>query len=223
LQIGIGGIADAMTHVLKLRHVQNSDFRRLFFDLAASSGSELRSELTPFEEGLYAATEMLVEGLLELKRVGVLKRRCLKTSSSSANEYGPVVHAAFFLGAASFYEALRTLPESDLADISVTAVSFVNQLYGDEALKRAQRRKARFINSALIATALGGIVSDGLADGRVVSGVGGQYNFVAQAHELEGARSIIALDATRTTAGKLTSNIVWSYGHITIPRHLTGC
>ena len=37
----------------------------------------------------------------------------------------------------------------------MTAVSFVNQLYGDEVLKRTQRSKARFINSGLMATASG--------------------------------------------------------------------
>jgi hypothetical protein len=40
------------------------------------------------------------------------------------------------------------------------------------------------------------------------------------AHELPGARSIIMLRSTRTKGGKTTSNIVRSYGHITIPRHL---
>jgi Acetyl-CoA hydrolase/transferase C-terminal domain len=63
-------------------------------------------------------------------------------------------------------------------------------------------------------------VSDGLADGRVVSGVGGQYNFVAMAHALPEARSILCLRATRQAHGRSTSNIVWSYGHATIPRHL---
>jgi hypothetical protein len=53
----------------------------------------------------------------------------------------------------------------------------------------------------------------------VISGVGGQYNFVAQAFALDGARSILTLEATR--AGKqVASNIRWSYGHQTIPRHL---
>ena len=54
----------------------------------------------------------------------------------------------------------------------------------------------------------------------MVSGVGGQYNFVAMAHELPGARSILMLRSTRSKGGKVTSNIVRSYGHITIPRHL---
>jgi hypothetical protein len=72
----------------------------------------------------------------------------------------------------------------------------------------------------MMATLLGGIVSDGLDDGRVISGVGGQYNFVAQAFALEGARSVIMLRASRHSGGKPQSNIRWSYGHITIPRHL---
>ena len=62
------------------------------------------------------------------------------------------------------------------------------------------RVDARFVNNAMMATLLGAVVSDGLEDGRVVSGVGGQYNFVAQAFALRGARSILALEATRRTA-----------------------
>jgi len=53
-----------------------------------------------------------------------------------------------------------------------------------------------------------------------VSGVGGQYNFVAMAHELERSRSILLLRATREAAGVTESNIVFNYGHVTIPRHL---
>jgi hypothetical protein len=53
-----------------------------------------------------------------------------------------------------------------------------------------------------------------------VSGVGGQYNFVAQAFALSGARSVLALEATRQAGGKAQSNIRWNYGHETIPRHL---
>jgi hypothetical protein len=63
-------------------------------------------------------------------------------------------------------------------------------------------------------------VSDALESGRVVSGVGGQYNFVAMAHALPGGRSILCLHATRTRHGRTTSNILWRYGHETIPRHL---
>ena len=64
------------------------------------------------------------------------------------------------------------------------------------------------------------MVSDGLEDGSVVSGVGGQYNFIEQAFALPDARSVITLAATRTANGRTTSNVRWAYGHETIPRHL---
>lgn len=69
-------------------------------------------------------------------------------------------------------------------------------------------------------TLLGAAVSDGLESGQVISGVGGQYNFVAMAHELPDARSILMLRSTRESGLTASSNIVWNYGHITIPRHL---
>ena len=102
----------------------------------------------------------------------------------------------------------------------MTSVSFVNELYGDEAAKRRARVKARFINNAMMATLLGAVISDALENGQVVSGVGGQYNFVAQSFALEDARSIIMLRATRAASRRTTSNIRWNYGHTTIPRHL---
>jgi hypothetical protein len=134
---------------------------------------------------------------------------------------GILLHGGFFLGPRGFYAALRNLPESERRQFSMGGVAFVNQLDGpDRALKIAQRRHARFINSTMMVTLLGAAVSDGLADGQVVSGVGGQYNFVAMAHSLPDARSILALHSTREKNGALTSNILWNYGHTTVPRHL---
>jgi hypothetical protein len=69
-------------------------------------------------------------------------------------------------------------------------------------------------------TLSGGIVSDGLDDGRVVSGVGGQYNFVAMAHALQDGRLVMMLRSYRVKDGVASSNIVWNYGHMTIPRIL---
>ena len=74
--------------------------------------------------------------------------------------------------------------------------------------------------TAMMATLLGAVVSDGLDDGQVVSGVGGQYNFVAQAFALQGARSILTVESTRQAGAGVASNIRWNYGHATIPRHL---
>jgi len=134
---------------------------------------------------------------------------------------GQVLHAGFFLGPRGFYAALRDLPESDRARFGMRGVGFVNQLYGaDQELRILQRRAARFVNTTMMVTLLGAAVSDTLASGRVVSGVGGQYNFVAMAHALPDARSILCLRATRTQRGRTTSNILWSYGNETIPRHL---
>jgi acyl-CoA hydrolase len=132
-----------------------------------------------------------------------------------------VLHAGFFLGPRGFYAALRELPEGDRAQLGMRGVAWINQLYGPyQELRILQRRAGRFVNTVMMVTLLGAAVSDQLESGQVVSGVGGQYNFVAMAHALPGARSILCLRATRTRHGRTTSNIVWSYGHETIARHL---
>ena len=133
---------------------------------------------------------------------------------------GILMHGGFFMGPQSFYEALRTLPEAESRQICMTTVKKVNHLYGNEELAILQRRDARFINTTIMVTLLGAAVSDGLENGQVISGVGGQYNFVSMAHELPGARSILMLRSTRESGLSVSSNIVWNYGHITIPRHL---
>ncbi|SEQ10130.1 Acetyl-CoA hydrolase/transferase C-terminal domain-containing protein [Pseudomonas cuatrocienegasensis] len=131
-----------------------------------------------------------------------------------------VLHGGFFLGPQSFYARLRELPAAQRARFAMTGIRFINELYGQEALKRLQRRDARFINTAFTMTLLGAGVADQLEDGRVLSGVGGQYNFVAQGHALDDARSILLLRSWRANKGQVSSNIVWDYGHVTIARHL---
>ena len=207
LQIGIGKQADALVHALTLRQNKNADFRSAAARLAPDAASP---EDAPFTQGLYGVSEMFVEGFLSLIDAGILKREV----------DGVLLHAAFFLGTKNFYKRLREMDAGLLAKLQMVAVSFTNDLSGDAALKRRHRAKARFINNAMMVTALGAVVSDALEDGRVVSGVGGQYNFVAQAFDLEDARSVITLAATREAKGKTVSNILWSYGHQTIPRHL---
>ncbi|PHS61317.1 MAG: acetyl-CoA hydrolase [Alcanivorax sp.] len=133
---------------------------------------------------------------------------------------GTVMHGGFFLGPRAFYQRLRELDDDTRAAINMTRVNYINDLFGEEAICRLQRRDARFINSAFSITLLGAAVADQLDDGRVLSGVGGQYNFVAQAHELAGARSILMVRAWRERGGEAQSNVVFSYPHNTIPRHL---
>lgn len=209
LQIGIGQVGDALAQGLIIRHRDNAQFHAVMKRLAPAAGQpELQT--APFEKGLYGLSEMLFEAFLGLIEAGIIKRQV----------DGAVLHGAFFLGPKSFYRALCEMTPEQIALIQMMPVSFTNELYGDEDAKRRARIDARFVNNAMMATLLGAAVSDGLEDGQVVSGVGGQYNFVAQAFALEGARSILTLDATRLSGGKVQSNIRWRYGHETIPRHL---
>ena len=215
LQLGIGALGDAISHLLLLRHQGNATWLRL---LEASGLPGRQREVIegmggtgPFAEGLHGSSEMFMEGLLQLYRGGVLRRE---------SESGHVLHACFFLGSRAFYRALREMAPEERAKISMTRISFVNELYGEEERKRRDRRHARFLNTGLVATLLGAVASDGLEDGRVVSGVGGQYNFVAMAHELEDGRSILMIRSVRESGGEASSNVRFGYGHLTIPRHL---
>jgi hypothetical protein len=210
LQIGIGQVGDALAQGLIVRHRDNAEFRDIIKRLAPAAAQRVAAETGPFEQGLYGVSEMLFEAFLGLMEAGIITREV----------DGVALHGAFFLGPKSFYRSLREMPASRLARIQMMPVSFTNQLYGDEEIKRRARIDARFVNNAMMATLMGAVISDGLEDGQVVSGVGGQYNFVAQAFALRGARSILTLEATRQAHGKLESNIRWTYGHQTIPRHL---
>jgi acyl-CoA hydrolase len=219
LQIGIGSFADALAHILILRHTRNKDFRALLDALGVPESRV--GALSPFKQGLYGCSEMLVDGFLHLKKAGILRRRVSGPARGGVSEINDaLVHAGFFVGSQAFYRELREMSPADLDDICMTAISFTNALYGDEALKREHRRDARFINTGMTATLLGAVSSDQLEDGRVVSGVGGQQDFVVMSHELEGARSIIAVRGTSRRGGGLKSNIVWSYGNTTVPRQL---
>ncbi|UZE95263.1 acetyl-CoA hydrolase/transferase C-terminal domain-containing protein [Alkalimarinus alittae] len=137
---------------------------------------------------------------------------------------GIVMHGGFFIGPKDFYQDLRDLTPEENEKFCMTSVKYINHLFdhefGDQKLKVAQRQDARFINSTMMYTLGGAAVSDGLENGKVVSGVGGQYNFVAMAHEIDDARSILNLKSYRTTPSGPKSNIMMSYGHCTIPRHL---
>ncbi|RML94439.1 Acetyl-CoA hydrolase/transferase protein [Pseudomonas savastanoi pv. glycinea] len=234
LQIGIGSMGDALTGALLARQADNETWRSLLAELNMSNWQTLidrEGGVQPFASGLYGCSEMFVNGLLVLADAGIVRRKVyadaelqrlanLGTLDEDAHPDGVVVHGGFFLGPSSFYERLRELPAERLAQFNMTAISYINELYGQEELKRLQRRDARFINSAFTVTLMGAAVADQLEDGRVLSGVGGQYNFVAQAHALEGARSILMLRSWRESGGEVSSNIVWQYGHTTIPRHL---
>ncbi|CAM3148652.1 acetyl-CoA hydrolase/transferase C-terminal domain-containing protein [Pseudomonas plecoglossicida] len=215
LQIGIGAMGDAVAAALLARHAENAGYRALLDELDVGPWQALIAReggLQPFAQGLYGCSEMFVNGLLALAEAGVVRR--------PADEQGTLVHGGFFLGPQAFYRRLREMSLEQRARYVMTRISFINELYGQEALKRSQRLDARFLNTVFGMTLLGAGVADQLEDGRVLSGVGGQYNFVAQGHALEGGRSILLLRSWREAGGEVSSNLFWQYGHCTIPRHL---
>jgi acyl-CoA hydrolase len=219
LQIGIGSLADAVTHVIRLRQTDNPIYRRLVAELVGEPEQALRAALPietgPFDAGLYGCSEMLVEGLLHLIDSGVLKRRVRGAQSPEGQVF---LHAAFFLGSNWLYRRLRALTDEESAGISMTGVRFVNTLDDEFDSKCEQRRFGRFVNSAMMVTLDGGCISDALQGKRIVSGVGGQHDFIGMAQRLPGARSIMMVPSTRMKAGATESNIVFEYPHLTIAR-----
>ena len=240
LQIGIGALADAICHALCLRHTDNARYRAVLAaldpELATRPAVVESGGLGPFEEGLFGCSEMISEGFKRLVDTGVIRRkvvddldvmgRIVDGSVSQADRDvlerdGEYLHGAFYLGSPAFYRWLREMPDEERRRIGMRRVHEVNELYGGhETRERLQRRHARFFNSCLMATLLGAAVSDGLEDGRIVSGVGGQYNFVAMAHALHDGRSVLMLRSFHEGGEGTTSNILFNYGHCTIPRHL---
>ena len=209
LQIGIGSLSDAVAHCLILRHTRPDVFADL---LQRLPGRAKKTECEPFKKGLFASTELMSDALFELFEAGLINR------PADANDTTRI-HAGFFVGSSNLYARLNALDEDRRAQINMTSISNVNTLFGDEARKRTQRRCGSFINETMMVTLLGAAVSDALEDGRVVSGVGGQFDFVSMAHSLRDAQSILMVRATRTSNGVARSNIRWSYGHTTVPRH----
>lgn len=239
LQIGIGALADALCHALVLRHIDNATYRRVLRALAPDIENHPTVQtfggLDPFEAGVYGCSEMLNEGFRLLVNHGIVKRRVVedegvmrRMAKGDATEsdhnlietQGHFLDGAFFLGSPEFYDWLRSL-ESTNNTVGMRRISQINSVVGEHyALEKYKRQHARFFNTCMMATALGGAASETLSDGKVVSGVGGQYNFVSMAHSLPKAKSVLLLRSTRTSSGKTKSNILWDVSHLTIPRHL---
>lgn len=243
LQVGIGSLGSALIYSACLRHQSNSDWQELYRTLKVAQRfpvAEKYGGTEPFEKGLYGCSEMMVDGFIYLLEAGILSRKVYpdaelqeqinqgtldpEQSDDPNLQQGVVMHGGFYLGPRNFYKKLEQLTAEQRQLICMSSVNYINDLnnhrFGDQRLKVAQRVSSRFINSAMQCTLDGSAVSDGMEDGRVLSGVGGQYNFVAMAHELDDARSILTIRSTRTSGGKTLSNILFSYGHCTIPRHL---
>lgn len=231
LQVGIGALGDAACHALRLRQRDNAGYRAALEALETGGYVEEIGGRAPFERGLYVASELISNPLFVLFEEGIVRRRVCEDAElqervnqgladAAQLPHPTVLQGAFFIGPGDFYRRLRALPEEQRALIDMTSVAKVNGLGAHYTLERLKRCHPRFINITMKVTLLGAAVSDQLAGGQVVSGVGGQYNFVSMAHSLPEGRSILLLRATRGSGNKLESNIVWEYPHATIPRHL---
>lgn len=209
LQIGIGSLSDSLVHWMIQRHQHNEDYRKI--------AGPSTYHLEPFTKGLYGTSEMIMDGFMHLRQAGILKRMIFDQDEKKQR----YLHGAFFLGSKKFYEWLRQLNNEDYEGLSMTRVSKVNDLYDEhEMALRRQRKNARFFNTCMQVDLLGAAMSDTLGNGQVVSGVGGQHNFVAMSQELVDSKSVLMLRSTRQQKGRRRSNIVTQNGQITIPRHL---
>ncbi|SHO46384.1 acetyl-CoA hydrolase/transferase C-terminal domain-containing protein [Desulfopila aestuarii] len=144
----------------------------------------------------------------------------IKTLLGRELKHGKVILGAFFIGPRAFYDALNSMSEEERMQFGMSGVEKVNQLYGNEELRSLQRKEGRFVNAGMMANVFGAITSDKLECGRVVSGIGGQYNFVSMAHALPDGRLVMMIRSTRFACKKVKSNIVYTYGHTSIPKHL---
>ena len=192
--------------------MQNSTYLDV---LSSLGGQRARPELGGvgrFEVGLYVASELVSNALFALFEDGIVRRRVYEDEALQAARQrragcnlppgGTAVQGAFFVGPADFYQRLHALPEAMRELIDMTSVAEVNRIYTDYRLEHAQRTHARFLNMTMMVTLLGSAVSDQLADGQVVSGVGGQQDFVAMAHQLPDGRSALLLQGHLAAQGR---------------------
>ncbi|MDX1668310.1 MAG: acetyl-CoA hydrolase/transferase C-terminal domain-containing protein [Limnobacter sp.] len=177
------------------------------------------TEDTQYDEGYIVAPDgtRVIANVADPATRKVLAEQCLGRRLKN----GIALHGGFFLGPRDFYQGLHDLTDEERNCICMTSVYKINQLDHNPRLYKAQRIHARFMNTGIMVTLNGAVVSDGLEDNRVISGVGGQYNFVSMAHQLRTGRSVLMIRAVREKeGGEASSNIVFNYGHCTIPRHL---
>ena len=307
LQIGIGKLSNSLTASLILRNSDNNLYQKILERLKVEEkfGATIKlwGETGVFNKGLYASTEMLCDGYLQLYKQNILRKQVYdhvglqkllnagaitdtikpdiidvllehqiiqphlthddfiflkkfgilagdvdweegflmlpggeRLAAKLATKHdknaivseclgktlktGIIAHAGFFLGSTDLYQALLDLSDAELEKFNMTFVARTNALLWWPELLKLQRQHTRFVNSAMMVTLGCVVISDGLTNMREVSGVGGQFDFLQMALELEGSRSIINCRSTRKNNGKIETNIIWEYVNATGPRFL---
>src|SRR6185437_7934496 len=127
---------------------------------------------------------------LHLYKANILKKKIYDDLSSE----GKILHAGFFLGTEDFYKQLCDLPELNLFEM--TSIDKTNTLGWNKKTAYERHHNARFVNTAMIVTLTGAVISDGLMNWQEVSGVGGQFDFAYMGHKLPNARFIINCHST---------------------------
>lgn len=148
------------------------------------------------------------------------KEQIIKNCLGKKLKNGKILHAGFFLGSNNFYKTLKNLPLDELTQFEMTTIERTNTMNWSYELSQLQRKFGRYVNSSMMVTLNGNIISDSLKDMQEVSGVGGQFDLVSMAQKLDQARAIINCRSTRIHQNKTISNIIWDYTNATLPRHL---
>src|SRR5471032_286993 len=140
LQIGIGSMGDALTGALLARQADNEGYQALLADIDLSPWKVLLDKeggVEAFAEGLYGCSEMFVNGLLVLVDAGIVRRKVhadleqqRQANAGVVQTGGVMVHGGFFLGPRSFYQRLHELSRDKLGEFNMTAISYINELYG---------------------------------------------------------------------------------------------
>ena len=138
---GIGALADALSHALALRHVDNARYRQVLDALdpalATHPAVVASGGLGPFDQGLYGCSEMINEGFRRLVEVGVIRRRVVdkealmrRLDDGSASDLdrellardGEFLHGAFYLGSPAFSDS-PTFPITAIDPAVATALT----------------------------------------------------------------------------------------------------
>lgn len=133
---------------------------------------------------------------------------------------GEVIHATLTIAPKEMYERLGKMSLEERKVFSLRNIKFVNTLSGQEDLKREQRKDGRFMNFTLVATLTGAVASETIKNQQVISGIGGQLDFIIMANTLDDARSILILSASRGAGKEVQSNIVFEYSGCSASRQM---
>lgn len=224
-------VSDEYIHLLNAGIIKKRVYDHLGLQLLLNSG-EITEQVNPnffnklIEAGIISE-DLTQDDIKFLKYFGIFKsnaeyqgRQSLPQCLGTKLINGKLIHGGFFLGSNVLYDGLRNLTPEFAKQIDMTRISRTNSILWARKLSTAQRIHSRFVNTAMIITLSGALVSDGLANLQEVSGVGGQFDFVNMAQELDDARSIIICRSTRLSGAETKSNVLWTYPNMTIPRFL---